>query len=179
MTEPSRGHPARTADSAGRRTVPRFVFAATTTAVAVTGGLLLLSLGVAVNDPSMTVPDALGFLAFLIFMMPVVSLGLLLLFGWLVLVVFTLSRDRTRWAGLLAGLLPALFFAATALIPSVASLGSADDPVSAMGPWLLVLLPCVVWSAVSAAALARLFSRVPRPRASAEPRTMPPAEITT
>ncbi|PPF46161.1 hypothetical protein C5B85_05885 [Pseudoclavibacter sp. AY1F1] len=154
------------ADSSGRRTVPRFVFAATTTAAAVAGGLLLLSVAVAMTDPSMTLPDALGMLLLVVLLMPAVSLGLILLFGWLVLVTFTLLRDRTRWAGLLAGFLPGLFFAAMALAPSLGGLVGAEDPASAIGPWGLVLLPCVAWSAISAAGLARLLSREPRRRAA-------------
>ncbi|WP_282857347.1 hypothetical protein [Pseudoclavibacter helvolus] len=166
MTTLTRGRSARRADSSGRRTVPRFVFAATTSAAAVAGGLLLLSVAVAVTDPTMTLPDALGMLLLVVLLMPVVSLGLILLFGWLVLVTFTLLRDRTRWAGLLAGFLPGLLFAAMAMAPMLGGLVGAEDPASAIGPWGLVLLPCVAWCAISAAALARLLSSEPRRRAA-------------
>lgn len=178
MTNLSHGNPATTVGPTSRQPIPRFVFAATVTAVAFVGGLLLLSLAVAWTDPSMTMTDALGLLSMLLLMMPVVSLGLLLLFGWLVLVVFTLLRDRTRWAALLSGLLPALFFAAVALIPALGTLRAGDDPASALGLWPLVLLPCVAWSALSAAALARLFSHRSQQRASDAPRSTPPTGAT-
>lgn len=173
MTNLSRGNPARTVDSASRRPMPRFVFAATATASAFLGALLVLSLGVALTDPSLTMIDALGVFTMVMLMVPLVPLGLLLVFGWLVVVVFTLFRDRTRWAALLSGLLPALFFAGVAVIPALGTLRAGDDPASALGVWPLVLVPCVVWSALSAEALARLFSHGWQQRAADAPRSTP------